>query len=146
MNKHFNQYLNIDDKTLKIVKRLIHKGYFTQRFTQRFQMLISLNEQLSKIYNIKKLPIKIIPYKKVRYDDDNDNFIEVGDCLSLVSFLAKFKLHLDHNKTSIDNKEVKSNRDCFDWSLSVIKFSDEVIISKIIKSIEKSMLKETVTT
>lgn len=146
MSKNFNQYLNIDNKTLKLVKKLISKGYFKQRFKQRFQMLIMLNKQISKVYNIKILPIKIIPYNKVRYDSYNENHIQIGDCLSLVSFLAKFKLHLDYSKISIDDKEVKSKRDCFDWSLSVVKFSDEVIISKIIKSIEKSMLTKTVTT
>lgn len=146
MNKHFNQYININKRTLKLVRELIYNSYFKKRFKKRFQMLINLNKQLSKVYNITTPKIKIIPYNKIRYDFYHKDNIKIGDSLSLVSFLSKFKLNLDYNEGSIDNKEVKSDRDCLDWALSVIKFSDEIMMGKIIKSIEKSILKETVTT
>jgi len=146
MNKNFNQYLNIDKRTLELVYKLINNGYFKKGFNQKFLMLIELNKQLSKVYKIKKIPLKIIPYNKIKYNYYNKSCIEIGDCLSLVSFLAKFNLHLDNNKNGMDYNEVKLDRDCLDWSLSVIKFSDEIIMERIIKSIEKNMLSETVTT
>ncbi len=137
----FKRYLNINEKTLKSVKKLISKGYFKKGFKEKFGMLKELNKSLSKIYKVTMCRIKVVPYW-VANKSESREFLLIGDQLSLISFLAKFKDNLNFQKKNIDKGEVKITRDNFDWALSVIESSDQELIKRIFKAKEKSIKKK----
>ena len=137
----FRRYLNIDKRTLKIIKEIISKGYFKKGFMERFEILKNLNKRLCVIYKIKLCKIKVLPYQAANKSKSRE-FILIGDQLSLVSFLAKFKNNLDYQRRDIDNGEVEMVRDNLDWALSTLESSNEKIIQKIFNAKEKSIRKK----
>lgn len=141
MGTKFIQYLNINKKTLEEVNKIILKKYFKKNFLEKFKLLKELNTKLSKVYKIKRTPIKIVPYNTAN-KNNNFEYILIGDSLSIVSFLAKFKKIMDlHNKNG-DDDEVILKRDCFDWALSVLQSSNPLLIEKIFKEKEEFIRKE----
>ena len=137
----FRRYLNIDKRTLEIVREIISKKYFKKDFKEKFKVLKSLNKKLSVIYKINICKIKVVPYW-VANKSKSKEFILVGDQLSLVSFLVKFKDNLNSQKKNADKGEVKITRDNFDWALSVVESSNQELIKRIFKAKEKSIRKK----
>ncbi len=134
----FKRYLNIDERTLKAIEEVILKGYFKKRFKERFKILRDLNKKLSSIYKTNLCEIKVVPYWNANKSKSQE-FIFIGDQLSLVIFLATFKSNLDFQKKNTDSNEVKIKRDNFDWALSIIESNNEDLIKKIFKAKEKAI-------
>lgn len=141
MEIKYRKYLNINKKTLEEVKKLIDNKYFKKNFIGKLKLLIALNKKLSKIYGIKITPIKVVSYD-IANKDKNKKSILIGDSLSLISFLSKFKDKLDTQKEEKEDGEVALKRDSFDWALSIINFSDKELINKIFKTKERLIEEE----
>ena len=133
MENKFKKYFNIDKKTLKEVNKLILKRYYKKNFIEKLQLLKQLNTNLSKIYKVPRIPIKIVPYKLANKNKET-KYILIGDSLSLTTFLAKFKKIMDTHDQNIDNNEVILKRDCFDWALSVLQSSAPELIDKLFET------------
>ena len=140
METKYRKYLNINKKTVEEVKKLIDKKYFKRRFVNKLNLLIELNKNMSKIYNLKYSQIKVVPYN-IANKKRNSKYILIGDSLSLISFLSKFKQKIDIQKKEKDGEEVKLKRDNFDWAISIINFSDEKLIDKIFET-KKRLIEE----
>ncbi len=145
MEIKYRKYLNINEKALTEVKKIIRSGYFKKNFKNKFESLKKLNTRLSKIYEVPRSKIKIVPYYVANKSHDK-TYILIGDALSLVSFLAKFKKNLDIYNKNNEQKEVILKRDCFDWALSIVQTSMPEIMDKIFETkeniIEKKKEKE----
>lgn len=129
MGNEFKKYLNINEKTIEGVRKVILKRYFKKGFIEKLKLLIELNKVLSKIYKIKINPIKIVPYN-IANKNSNKEYILIGDSLSLISFLSKFKKLMNLSKI-VDEDEVILKRDSLDWSLSILQISTNGLIDKI---------------
>ena len=141
METKYRKYLNINKKTLEEIRKLINNKYFKKKFISKLKLLIELNKKLSKIYNISYSQIKVVPYNMAN-KKRNPKYILIGDSLSLISFLSKFKQKMDIQKKGKYEGEVTLKRDCFDWAISIINFSDERLINKIFETKERLIEEE----
>ncbi len=136
MEIKYRMYFNINKKTLEEVKKLINNKYFKKKFVDKLKLLIELNKKLSKIYGMQYSQIKVVPYN-IANKKGNSKYILIGDSLSLISFLSKFKQKMDIQKKEKDGEEVILKRDGIDWALSIINFSNKELIDKIFETKER---------
>ncbi len=141
METKYRKYLNINKKTLEEVRKLINNKYFKKKFISKLKLLIELNKKLSKIYNISYSQIKVVPYN-ITNKKRNSKYILIGDSLSLISFLSKFKQKMDIQKKGKYEGEVTLKRDCFDWAISIINFSNKELVDKIFETKERLIEEE----
>lgn len=126
MGTYFNQFYNINSKTTDAVEKVIKKGIFKAKFMKRFNLLKELNKELSEVYGLKELPLRIVHGSKV--GKVRKGYITVDGKLSLIRYLRAFR-------ESMIGKLKKY--DSLDWAFSILYLVHPKLFSSFVEELER---------